>query len=266
MKKIPIFLLTLFFFSPAAAQTPPFSDGMTEDDFMNQAQSDPRFENDMLERITLMDINDDGAISSTEKDEMIGGLSFLASMTEEEKTNTAAYVGQAFTESDADKDGRLSGDEIKRFARKLQLFLVRQQFHKMDINRDGVINEQDIPPVEESLKKLQEATEKLKAATEKLNAIPPKEMAGNFLKNVSASIAKEDFFQMDRNKNGCVTVDEYVDYQMAAQEKEPDDGFAPSRDIHVMLYNEIKKASPDCLKQDEYITHQANMLDMAVPD
>lgn len=239
--------------------------GITEDEFIKQADSDPRQENDMLDRISDLDINSDGAISSTEKDEMIKGLDFLSFMTEQEKTAWAAYVGQAFEESDSDKNDRLSGDEIKLFAKKIQMFMIKHLFRQMDRNHDGVINSLDTPPIEESLQKLKEATEQMKAATEKLNQISPKEMAKNFITNISASIAKEDFYQMDKDKNGCVTVDEYADYSVSKpsfdDDDDPDDKFALTREDYVMLFGEIKKASPSCMTLEEYVADQSKTAD-----
>ncbi|MEE6208060.1 MAG: hypothetical protein VZR95_08415, partial [Alphaproteobacteria bacterium] len=50
------------------AQVP---DGMTEDFFLEQAENDKRLQQDMLDRLELLDVNLDKAISATEMEEMI---------------------------------------------------------------------------------------------------------------------------------------------------------------------------------------------------
>ena len=191
----------------------------TEEEFLAEAANDKKLQADMMERLSLWDVNGDGAISSTEIEEIVKGTDVVTALSEDEKKATAANIQESFNKADADKDNMLKGDEIKELGKLMQSFLLKQQFRKMDRNGDGVINQDDIPPMEESLQKLEEAVKKMQEAVEKVNAMDENELAQNFVQNINSSIAKEDYYQMDKNHDNCVTKDEYADYNVSVQER-----------------------------------------------
>ena len=248
-----------------SADTDIFS--LTEKMLLTEAEKDENFQQNLKDRLSLLDINDDGFVSVTELNEMIKGLDFLSDLTETEKKETAAAIEKAFKESDIDHDRLLNKTEMETFIKKFRVTAVKLDFKRKDVNGDGVIDLKDIPPIEDSMKKLDQAMKKLDSLLKKTNAISSEEMARNFMKNTGTAIAKEDFYRMDKDGNGCVTASEYVDYQlkqqqkMLADEKEENSPYQMSHDDFLSLYRETEKRKPDCLTMDEYIVQQSSFLD-----
>lgn len=247
------------------AQVP---DGMTEDFFLEQAENDKRLQQDMLDRLELLDVNLDKAISATEMEEMVKGTEIVDRLTEDEKKETADKIKEYFKQADLDKDDMLRGDEINEFGKLMQVFMLKLQFKKMDRNGDGVYNLADVPPMEESMKMLEEAMQKMQETVEKVNAMDENELASNFMQSVTSSMAKEDYMQMDKNHDNCVTKDEYADYHMATQEIKQEEAETPenekiilSREAYLSLYTREKKANPACLTMEEYVANQSKIFE-----
>ena len=234
---------------------------LTEAEFLaqiNQSDSQTNFE--------MLDVNSDKALSVTEIQELINGLDLMPDFEENAKQETSKQIRQAYKNSDTDQDNMLKSEEINQFAKNVNLIFAKQQFKKMDRNGDGIYNHNDVPPLEESLEKLKEATQKLQEASDNLNAIDQEVFTNNFVKGISGSVAKEDFYQMDKNHDGCVTVDEYADYRVLAQDRidEFDDtntNIVLTRDNFVGLYAHEKKQNPNCLTMEEYIENQKAIFD-----
>ena len=244
---------------------------LTEEMLLEKAETDGKLQQDVRDRLELLDINDDGFVSDTEIKEMIKGMDVLSNMSEAEKKEIAAATEKMFNEADADHDRLLNKTETDAFAEKFTVVMVRLDFKKRDVNGDGVIDLNDLPSPEESEKKLDEAMKKLDDLTKKMQAMKPEEMAVNFMKNTGGAIAREDFYRMDKDKNGCVSENEYVDYQllqqqrMSAEEKEEgDDSYAMTREEFRSLYQTMNKGKPDCLTMNEYVTEQSSFIDEAV--
>ena len=271
MKKLVLFLMLILLQS--AEVKAQVTAGTTEEEFLAEAANDKKLQADMMERLSLWDINGDGAISSTEIEEIVKGTDVITALNEDEKKATAANIQESFKKADADKDNMLKGDEIKELGKLMQSFLLKQQFRKMDRNGDGVINQDDIPPMEESLQKLEEAVKKMQEAVEKVNAMDENELAQNFVQNINSSIAKEDYYQMDKNHDNCVTKDEYADYNVSVQEKKQNDADIPedekiilSREAYLSLYTREKKQNPACLTMEEYVANQSKVFDNVEED
>ena len=271
-----LLFLSLFFLNGQNAYAVSAEDGpdlndvfrMTEEMLLKQAQTDMALQQNMRDRLDLLDINDDGFVSDTEIKEMIKGMDVLSRFSEAEKREISAATEKMFDETDADHDRLLNKTETDAFAGKFITVMIRLDFKKRDVNGDGAIDMKDIPSPEESMKQLDEAMKKLDDLTKKMEAMNPEEMARNFMKNTGNAIAKEDFYRMDRDKNGCVSENEYVDYQLLQRQKMPaedgDDPFAMTREDFRSFYRMTDKSKPDCMTIDEYVTEQLSFVDEAV--
>lgn len=263
---IPVFLIEIMFAGICSAEIvdseePNFS--LNEQDFLRQLEFDENAKSEMLERIKLMDINMDNAISSTEIAEANKDLAKIDFLSEEEKKEYALNIEKFFKQSDTDADNMLRGDEIKEFCKLMQVFTVKQQFRKMDRNGDGFFDEADFPSIEESLAMMEENIKKLHDVSEKLNTMDENEYAQNFIQNMNSAIAKEDYLQMDKNSDGCVTKDEYADYNLLAQEQENNEQeqtYKFTREDLLYLYDQEKKAKPDCLTIEEYTANMSEVF------
>ena len=275
------FLFCLTFQNTAGAQENASTDGealrtkpegafefkITEADFLAQAGKDDNLQEKLRDHLSLTDVNDDGVVSETEMNEMVKGLNLLHSLSENEKKETAAGIEKIFKESDADNDRLLNKREQETFAKKFNVLMIKLQFKQRDINGDGVIDLNDIPPVEDSMKKLDEALKRLDEFSKRMEAMSGEEMADNFLKNTVSAIAREDFYRMDKDGNGCVSANEYVDYELKKQErtraeaKENAHVYQLTRKDYQSFYADAKKSKPDCMTIDEYVAQQMSFLD-----
>ncbi len=273
--KVLFFLLYLIFFNGQNAYASPAGNepdtdifSLTEEMLRARLETNRDFQENLRDRLSLLDINSDGYISDTEIKEMIKGLEALSYLTEKEKKETAGEAEKMFNESDIDHDHLLNKTETEAFAKKFSGMIIKLEFKKKDINGDGVIDFKDMPPLEDSMKKLDEAMKKLDDLSNRMKSMNSDEMAQNFIKNTGAAIAGEDFYRMDKNNDGCVAADEYVDYElkqqqmMLAEEKEEDTTYRMTREDFQQLYAEAKKSKPDCLTRDEYIALQSSFLDI----
>lgn len=259
MKKIIFVLCNIMLISKIGYTQFPME--LTEADFVQHAEK-----SNLQERFELLDINADKSISVTEIQELIKGLDLMPDFEENAKQETSKQITQAYKKADTDQDNLLKDDEINLFVNDVNIIMAKQQFKKMDRNGDGVYNHNDVPPLEESLEKLKEATQKLQEASDNLNAMDKEDFAHNFIKGISGSVAKEDFYQMDKNQDGCVTVDEYADYRVLVQDRidefdDTDTNIVLTRDNFVGLYTHEKKQNPNCLTMEEYIENQKAIFD-----
>ncbi|MBP5352763.1 MAG: EF-hand domain-containing protein [Alphaproteobacteria bacterium] len=200
------------------------------------------------------DINDDKKISQNELSEMLAGLQHpSAGFTDAQKEKLSTELTVKFAEADTNNDGYLDADECKILEKALSTLLLTFQFEKLDRNHDGVINFNDVPPLEESMKKLENATQKLEEVNEKLKNTSTDEMANNFISSFSTSLAKEEYFGMDKNKDGCVNVEEYVAYNLQNQNDSEDIAYKMSRKDFIRVYAMTKKKAPNCMTAEDYL-------------
>ncbi len=193
----------------------------------------------------LMDVNGDGFVSANEYAGLVDAADQTPLLTDAQKQAKKKRLEQAFKKFDADKDDRLEKEEFIRLMTAETQFAMKDQMEQMKKFAED-------PDYAE--KQLQDAMEKLNQTMEKVKSMPAEEMADNFLANISNGIAGENFFQMDKDKNGCVTETEYAVY-MAEYTKKTADGFQfqMSEQDFRQMYRDEKKAKPDCLTKDEYI-------------
>lgn len=250
------------------------AEGITEDEMIAEALADPHLQESVIDKMSMYDVNSDGAISATEIEALTSGLgeqemeAFRSLDIKSGKDELVAMMQRAFDTADTNGDKMLRGEEIAEFGREWEMFILKQKFKSMDRNGDGVLNTDDVPPVEESMQKLEEATKKMQALAEKLEQIDPEEAARNMFIGFGTAAAKEDFIQMDKDKDGCVTKDEYADYNVAQQELLDEDGegssYKLSREDYLGLFTREEKKNPKCLTMDEYVANEAkSMSDMS---
>ena len=119
----------------------------------------------------------------------------------------------------------------------------------------------------ENMAEMQKQMDDMKDSLEKLKNTSSDEMADNFIKSVSNNLADENYFQMDKDKDGCVTADEYAEY-MVIFAKNMADG--ENSDIELSkndwreLYKDENKAKENCLTKEEYIRNFNEMPE--IPD
>ena len=236
-------------------------EGMTLEDFLKAAENDDNLQEQIAESAELFDVNDDNKISLNEVIQATKGLTSVPDniYTETEKKEMETYFLQAFYESDLNNDNELTDAEGTAFAKVWQQYALKKQFHKMDRNGDGIINENDMPTLEESTQKIEESMKRLDEVQKKLEETKPEEMADNWIKSMQTAIADEDYYQMDKNHDNCVTQAEYLAYSAANQDDEEtsDELILRVRKMKaVREYLDIKKETPDCLTMEEYITNE----------
>lgn len=260
MKKICLLLfISLTFGHFANAQLSDDEQIITLDEFIKEAQQDNPTD------IMDFDINDDHKISLNELTEIITGFrSNAVDLEESQKQELGDKLSAKFKECDKNNDGYLDAEESKELNHLLTTMLTTYQFQKIDRNHDGVFSTDDIPTIEESMKKLTEATQKLQEATEKLEQTPPEQFAANLFSGLSVSLAKENYFGMDKDKNNCVTMEEYVSYNLQKQAEDTDKESAKynlNRKELIRMYVMEKKQKPNCLTQEEYLENEQKMMD-----
>lgn len=226
MRKILLFAGILMTVSAADAQTPDIGE-MLGDVF------------------DIADINGDGVVSSNEYGNVVDGVDADALLDAAQKQNKKSRLTAAFKTFDKDGDGSLNKAEFVALMQTEALLSAgERQAMFMDLA--------DNPDKAEAL--LQDSLKKMREATERLNSLSADDMANNFIKGISAGIADENWFQMDKDKNGCVTEDEYAAYTVEDSLRHASDAeFAFTEDEARGLYREEKKAKPDCLTKEEYL-------------
>jgi len=167
------------------------------------------------------------------------------------------YFLDAFEECDKDLNNELTGQEIDEFVEKMRYFFLKQRFESMDKNNDGIIGVDDMPTAEEATQQLEEAMEKMQATVEKIDKMDSNTIAEGWIKSIGAAVADEDFYQMDRDRNGCLSREEYVHYQMETDNSSEEDGAVKMTALdYTRWYLNIKKSQKDCLTKEEYIADQ----------
>ena len=92
-------------------------------------------------------------------------------------------------------------------------------------------------------------------------------MSDNIIGNISQGLAEENYFQMDKDKDGCVTADEYAEYMAVfsknvAESNKDTMSDMPEADWRE-VYKDEKKAKENCLTKEEYIRNFNEMTDIS---
>lgn len=207
----------------------------------------------------LSDVNSDGFVSENEFLMMQRGVDYEYGLSEAEKEAKKTKMQEHFNQADKNSDKKLDKDEYK-------VFLQKQIDARVEERQEKIRNIMSKSP-KENMAEIQKQMDGMKDALKKLNNTSSDEMADNFIKSVSNNLADENYFQMDKDKDGCVTADEYAEY-MVIFAKNTADG--ENSDIELSkndwreLYKDENKAKENCLTKEEYIRNFNEMPE--IPD
>ena len=224
--------------------------GMTFAEFMAKAENDTFLQEQTASILEMMDINSDNKISFNE----INNISSFGKELDEKSTNNGMdnrkeEVLAAFKQSDKNNDNELSADEIESFIPQMRYYLLKKSFNNMDRNKDGVYNKDDMPTLEESNRLMEESIQKMDEAVEKMKNMDSEAIAQNWMTSVTSAIADEDYYQMDKNHDNCVTKAEYEAYGALDNNPQTYEKYYKNID-----YKMIKKEKRECLTKEEMIT------------
>lgn len=220
--------------------------------------SEPNINEMLSSSFDVGDVNNDGYISENEFSYLLKGVDRDLSLQEDEKTQKKSRLEEYFKQFDQDSDLRLSKEEYLNLLQKETEYETQERIKK--------VQEMSAKSPEEMMRDFNEKMEKAKAAMDKLNNMSTEELSNKFLDNISNNIAGENYFQMDKDKDGCVTADEYAEYMVVfAKNTDDKDEYALSKADWRELYKDEKKAKENCLTKEEYIRNfneMANVSDM----
>ena len=204
----------------------------------------------------LADINSDGFVSENELAMIINSVDFEINLTADEKSAKKTRLQEYFTQVDKNNDYKLDKKEYVAFMQKEAEFEAMAHIAKM----------QDLitKSPEEMVAENEANMAKLKSALGQLKEVPTEKLADNFIANISNAMADENYFQMDKDKNGCVTEEEYVDYMLIfAQDKTNNQEsvhYQMTKNDWREMYRNEKKANSACLTKEEYINNFNEIL------
>lgn len=203
--------------------------------------------NEMLDNsFDVSDVNSDGYISENEFGYLVNSVDIDLNLQESEKAQKKARLREYFKQFDKNGDSRLSKDEYMALLQKETEYEAQERIKKMQ----DMANKSP----QEMINDLKEKMEKTKTALDKFNSMSTEELSNKFINNISNNIAEENYFQMDKDKNGCVTEDEYAEYMVVFAKNT--DNFTEdnlSKDDWRELYQDEKKAKENCLTKEEYV-------------
>ena len=209
-----------------------------EETFVKEALENSIIQDTLDSNFSVFDINSDNVFSANELKNVIAN--------DKNKEKLAEY----FTLSDKNNDNQLNKEEFGIFDKYHTELLFRENFKKKDRNNDGIYDEKDIPSIDESLNKLKEMTVNLENSVKQLESLNTENFAEDMIKSVGSAIADEDYYQMDKDKDNCVTNEEYATYQF---KKNKDQDFSMSYDEYLKAFYIIDKKDENCLSKEEYI-------------
>ena len=220
---------------------------------VNQVVEQPDMKKLYSDVFNIQDVNNDKFISENEFSYLVNAVDAEMNLTEQEKNDKKARFLKTFAEVDTNKDNKLDRDEFRNF------MVAETQFEVQDrLNAMSKIMNAPAPEAEME-KRMGQSLAQLKKATEDLKKISPQDMADSLIDNISNSIIEENFFQMDKDKKGCATKDEFVtymcQYQKNQREKLPDifkEEYLMSEEELGSWFDSIDKKNENCLTKEEY--------------
>lgn len=196
----------------------------------------------------VADVNRDGFVSENEFSMIVKGIDTEFNLSEDEKTQKKERFLNYFKQADKNKDVKLDKNEFKS--------VMQWETENKTKERLQKIEEFTQKSPEEAIAEMQKKLDAAKTAIEKVKEISPEEMADNFINSVSNNIADENYFQMDKDKDGCVTADEYAEYMVVYDKNmsgENNSNFSMTKEEWKDMYKDEKKAKENCLTKEEYI-------------
>lgn len=257
-----ILLTSLFFFLAVPFQA--FSQKDVSPDFqailkqnLNSAETKEIFE----DSFGVADVNNDAFVSENEFSYITKAVDYEYNLNAAEKTAKKARLTKLFSEVDKNRNGRLEKNEYMNFMKEETEFEAVSHMGALQKIRGDVGASFD--SVEKAEQKLQAALDDLEAVTDKLKKVEQKQISNQLADNMMRNIVGEYYFQMDKDKNNCVTEKEYVSYMAAhsgKQNKTASEGMNMTPEEYAILYKQEKKADTACLTKEEYVKNSLNEI------
>lgn len=267
VKKTVLFMLSSIFCSvPLPSSCQEFKSDMPDMKAMFQKHLNSSETNEMFaDAFGVADVNDDGFVSENEFSYIVDSVDYEYNLNATEKAEKKARLKKFFAEADNNHDKRLNKNEYVSFMKneaEFEAAALMERVQEMMAAFDG-----SPASVEKMQEKVQENLDSLEKAVEKMKETDSKEMANQLLDGITRNIAAENYFQMDKDKNNCVTEREFVTY-MLEYSKEQEKSDPSTKDFTASMtaddwkdvYSQEKKQKADCLTKEEYIKNSVDEL------
>lgn len=234
---------------------------------IQEAFNIPQIQELLSSGFQVSDVNNDGFISENEFSYLVDSIEMETALSDEQKNAKRQRWQKYFEQVDANGDKMLDEAEYTNFLQKESEFMAQDRMQK--------INEMANKSPEEIMEEFNAQMAKAKEALDKLQNMPPEELADKFIDSISNNIAGENYFQMDKDKDGCVTEDEYVDYMIvfsknvaenAAETENKNTAEMSEEEWRSVYRNEEEKAKENCLIKEEYVRNFNQMADVVITD
>lgn len=234
---------------------------------IKEAFNIPQIQELLSSGFQVSDVNNDGFISENEFSYLVDSIEMETALSDEQKNAKRQRWQKYFEQVDANGDKMLDEAEYTNFLQKESEFMAQERMQK--------INEMANKSPEEIMEEFNAQMAKAKEALDKLQNMPPEELADKFIDSISNNIAGENYFQMDKDKDGCVTEDEYVDYMIvfsknvaenAAETENKNTAEMSEEEWRSVYRNEEEKAKENCLTKEEYVRNFNQMADVVITD
>lgn len=208
----------------------------------------------LLEAFNAADINNDGFISENEFALMLKSISTEQLTSAADKAAKKARWLQRFKQEDKNSDHKLDKSEYAYF-----------MYHEVEHETLNLFEKTKVmanKSPEEITQEFNETLAKARTEAEKLKALPSNNVANKMLSTATDNLASENYFQMDKNKDGCVTEDEYADYMFVYTQNAGDsDSYQITKADWKRIYKTAEeKIKENCLTKAEYIRNFNNLL------
>lgn len=246
-----IVLSILFLSYNAAAQMPSPEQlrQMIKDEF-----NSPENQKMLLATFNAADVNNDGYISENEFTIILKGVDAEPLISDADKAAKKARWQQKFKQEDKNSDHKLDKSEYAYF-----------MYHEVEHETLNLFEKAKVmanKSPEEITQEFNETLGKARTEVEKLKALPSNNVADKLLSAATDNLASENYFQMDKNKDGCVTEDEYADYMFVYTQSAGDsDSYQITKADWKRIYKTAEeKIKENCLTKAEYIRNFNNLL------
>lgn len=210
----------------------------------------PQNQKILLETFNAADVNKDGFISENEFALMLKSISTEPLTSAADKAAKKARWQQRFKQEDKNYDRRLNKTEYAYF-----------MYHEVEQETLAMFEKAKVMATKTPEEMTQELA-KARIEAEKLKALPSNDVANKMFAAASDNLASQNYFQMDKNKDGCVTESEYADYMFVyTQNANNEDEYKMSKDDWKELYKTSEeKLKANCLTKAEYIRNFNKLL------
>lgn len=203
----------------------------------------PQNQKILLETFNAADVNKDGFISENEFALMLKSISTEQLTSAADKAAKKARWLQRFKQEDKNSDHSLDKSEYAYF-----------MYHEVEHETLNLFEKTKVM-ANKSPEEITQELAKARIEAEKLKALPSNNVANKMLAAASDNLANQNYFQMDKNKDGCVTEDEYADYMFVYTQNAGDsDSYQITKADWKRIYKTAEeKIKENCLTKAEYI-------------